>query len=261
STYVKSLGFKDAKDAEGETAMVGVTNGFGKQTVIKGTIVGVLKPGIIDAGGVTVNRSFNQAVYAFQTEGVPPQVRQQFQMVTARFDVNMASEELVKLKEEIKKKGYDGQTFEDRIGTFKQVVDGIIMALNLFGAIALLAASFGIINTLLMAVQERTKEIGLMKAMGMRGQRIFLLFTGEAVMLGFWGSLLGVLAAIGIGNVINHVAITSFLKGLVGLELLSFPLQSVAGIMAIVIGIAFLAGTLPALRAARQNPIDSLRYE
>jgi putative ABC transport system permease protein len=112
-----------------------------------------------------------------------------------------------------------------------------------------------------MSVQERTKEIGLMKAMGMGGGKIFLLFSGEAVMLGFWGSLIGSAVAIGIGQIINHFVLTTFLKDLEGLQLLAFSPASVAGIIGIVMGIAFLAGTLPAIRAARQNPIDSLRYE
>jgi putative ABC transport system permease protein len=196
-----------------------------------------------------------------QNTGLPAGATSTFQYATARFDANLSAAELTALKDRLKSAGYTAQTVEDQIGTFKSVIAGIVAVLNGFAVIALLAASFGIINTLLMSVQERTKEIGLMKAMGMGAGSIFLLFSGEAVMLGFWGSLLGSAAAIGAGNVINQVATTTFLKDLEGLHLLAFTPASVAGISGIVMGIAFLAGSLPAIRAARQNPIDSLRYE
>ena len=95
----------------------------------------------------------------------------------------------------------------------------------------------------------------------MRRQRIFLLFSAEAAMIGFWGSALGVLVAMVIGRIVNQVAAKNLISDLPGLSLLAFPWQSVAGTMLLIIGIAFLAGTLPAWRASRLNPIDALRYE
>ena len=77
-------------------------------------------------------------------------------------------------------------------GMFKTVIDGIVLVLNAFAIIALLAASFGIVNTLLMSVQERTREIGLMKAMGMGSGKVFGLFSLEAAFIGFLGSAIGV---------------------------------------------------------------------
>jgi putative ABC transport system permease protein len=135
------------------------------------------------------------------------------------------------------------------------------MVLNFFAGIALLAASFGIVNTLLMSVQERTKEIGLMKAVGMSRKKLFLIFSTEAILLGFWGSLLGSLAGVGVGKVVNRLATKTFLKDLVGFELTSFPAASIVAIMLIIMLIAFLAGTLPARRASKLDAIEALRYE
>jgi putative ABC transport system permease protein len=157
--------------------------------------------------------------------------------------------------------GYTGETVQDQLGAFKTVIRTITYVLDAFAVIALLAASFGIVNTLLMSVQERTKEIGLMKAMGMRSSRIFMLFSVEAILLGFWGSVIGVAAAILLGSFANRVASNGFLKDLPGFNLLAFPLKSVALIVLLILAISFIAGTLPARRAARQNPIDALRYE
>lgn len=152
-------------------------------------------------------------------------------------------------------------TVEDEIGMIRQVVNAITGVLTLFGAIALLAASFGIINTLYMSVQDRTREIGLMKAMGMGRLKVFLTFSVEALLIGFWGGITGIAGAIVAGSLLNDFAATSFLDGLTGLTLLQFSWPSMLIILVIIMFIAFLAGTFPANRAARLDPINALRYE
>ena len=131
----------------------------------------------------------------------------------------------------------------------------------MFAAIALFAASFGIINTLYMAVQERTREIGLMKAMGLSNAKVFVTFSLEAIMIGFWGSVLGIGAAMLAGIGINTIAKDSFLGDLTGFTLVQFSLQNIVMIIGIICLISFLAGTLPAVRASKLNPIEALRYE
>jgi putative ABC transport system permease protein len=157
--------------------------------------------------------------------------------------------------------GFAGTTVADQLGTFTTVVDGIILVLNAFALIALLAAGFGIINTLLMSVQERTREIGLMKAMGMSGGRIFTLFSTEAVFIGFLGSAIGAAVGIGVGSLVSSVLAGGLLAGLPGLQIVAFDPVSIGSVLALVMGIAFIAAVLPASRAARQSPIESLRYE
>jgi putative ABC transport system permease protein len=100
-----------------------------------------------------------------------------------------------------------------------------------------------------------------MKAMGLSSRKIFLLFSVEAILLGFWGSLLGSLAGIGIGLAANQYASSTFLKDLPGFNLTAFSPLSVLVIMLIIMAIAFIAGTVPARRASRKNPIEALRYE
>ena len=74
---------------------------------------------------------------------------------------------------------------------------------TIFGGIALLAAAIGIVNTLFMSVEERTREIGLDKALGMSSGRVYAEFATEAILLGFWGSVFGVVVAMIIGTVAN----------------------------------------------------------
>jgi putative ABC transport system permease protein len=211
--------------------------------------------------GATINKALVNALHTIQSEGQPATAQDHYVAVLARVSKNASDADVSAVKSQLDKKGYTAVTIKDQIGSFKQAIDAIVMVLNAFAAIALLAASFGIVNTLLMAVQERTKEIGLMKAMGMSGRKIYLLFSLEAILLGFWGSLLGSLAGIAIGTVVNRVASNTFLKDLPGFHLTAFSVPSVAIIMLIIMAIAFIAGTLPARRASRKDPIDALRYE
>ena len=136
-----------------------------------------------------------------------------------------------------------------------------MLVLNAFAIIALLAASFGIVNTLYMSVQERTREIGLMKAMGMGSCRVFSLFSLEAIVLGFLGSTLGVVVAMATGSLVSSALANSLLSGLPGLTLIAFDPISIALIIGLVTAIGFVAGTLPAARAANADPVNSLRYE
>ena len=140
-------------------------------------------------------------------------------------------------------------------------LDATLIVLNIFGAIALLAAAIGIINTLFMSVQERTREIGLDKALGMSNSNVFLSFSAEAIMLGFWGSIVGVIVAMIVGNIANALAHNSFLSDFPTFKLVIFEPITMLSIIAIIMLIAFLAGTLPARKASKKNPIDALRYE
>jgi putative ABC transport system permease protein len=100
-----------------------------------------------------------------------------------------------------------------------------------------------------------------MKAMGMSGGRVFSLFSLEAVFIGFLGSALGAIVSIAIGVPLSGLLSRTVLSGLPGLDILQYAPGSVATVILIVMALAFVAGTLPARRAARQNPIDALRYE
>lgn len=255
------LGFESAQDAIGKTVTFGVKKASGEVVEVKATVVGVQAQTLMSAAGALVNKPLLDEIYSLQTEGLPANITEQQPVITARFDTNLSEKELADLKQSLSDKGYDASTIEDQIGIFKQVISAIVMVLNFFAGIALLAASFGIVNTLLMAVQERTREIGLMKAMGMGRRKIFGLFATEAILIGFWGSLLGVLAGVGAGNIANAIAARTFLKDLIGFKLTAFPLTNLAFVVLLVMSIAFVAGTLPARRASKKDPIEALRTE
>ena len=261
SSYISLIGFNSAQDAVGKSVTIGISSATGQQSTVTALVRGVQQKSLVGGTGLTVNGSLLDELYRLQNAGLPVSSANRYQFAAAHFDPNFTPAQIASLKQRLKTGGYTGQTVDDQIGTFKAVISGIIGVLDAFAVIALLAAGFGIINTLLMSVQERTREIGLMKAMGMSGGRIFALFSLEAVALGLLGSGIGVVVAEIVRRVANHIVTTTYLKDLAGLQLLAFPVSGVALIIGLVVAISFLAGTLPAYKAARQNPIDSLRYE
>ncbi len=264
-SYVSYLGYSSNDDAIGKTVQLGLTSAvtYQKETV-SAKIVAVTNKSIMTAsfgtgstaGTMTMNQALTDSLYSFQSDNAD-----QYAIIFATLEPGMTKSEQSDVAKTITNEGYTAMTIDEAIGMFKSFIDAMAIVLTAFGAIALLAASFGIINTLFMAVQERTKEIGLMKAMGMSSRKVFLLFSTEAILIGFWGSIIGALVAIGVGAGVNAVANQTFLTDLPGFTLMMFPWYNIAIIVAVIMLIAFLAGTLPARRAAKQNPIDALRYE
>jgi putative ABC transport system permease protein len=167
----------------------------------------------------------------------------------------------LKYKKKLDVKGFRAETFADQKKRTYDAIGILQIGMNLFAFIALLAASFGIINTLVVAVMERTKEIGLQKALGMGRKKVFLLFSLESVLIGFWGAMLGVVVGIAVGIFANVFLAATYLGSFEGYSLFSFKPFSILWVVFLVCLIAFLAGVMPAFRASRLNPIEALRYE
>lgn len=258
-SYLDALGFTSAAAALGQTVEFGFENSNGVEQLIEAVVVAVTLPGFgPGADNAVPNAALKAAMYAAQSSADT----KEFSTATLWFDVeNMTTEQIDELQAEIEAAGYNSTSTADQLGTFTAVIDAIVMVLNAFAVIALIAAGFGIVNTLFMSVQERTREIGLMKAMGLASGRVFLLFSMEAVVIGLLGSLIGVGVGMGIGSVASDVLSRTVFSDLAGLQLVAFDLTSVLTVIVIVVSIAFVAGAFPAIKAARKDPIESLRYE
>lgn len=258
--YIAPMGFADYSSAIGQEVTIGITDALREQHTVTATIVGVQEPTLFGTTA-SLNDTLTTELFDAQSTGLPVSATEEFASAVAHFDAASTDQQISTITADLAAAGYSATTVADQIGTFQSVIDGIILVLNAFAVIALLAAGFGIVNTLLMSVQERTREIGLMKAMGMSGGRIFALFSTEAVFIGFLGSAIGSAVGIALGSVVSSVLAGGFLSGLVGLQLIAFTPISIVSVILLVMAIALVAAVLPASRAARQSPIDSLRYE
>lgn len=258
--YLEPLGLGSAEQAVGRFITIAYKDGNETLHERQVTIVGVQERSLMGGADTNISPQFASEIYDAQTRGLSS-LANRYPAILVKYDRNLSEQQVADLKKTMDDRGYSAQTLEDQIGMISKVIDTILLILNLFGVIALLAATFGIVNTLLMAVNERTSEIGLMKALGADRRTIFMMFAAEAVSIGFWGGILGIGVSMGIGAVANHLAADTFLKDLVGLQILSFPflpsLMTLIGVMVL----AFLAGALPAVKASKMDPISALRYE
>ena len=261
--YIENLGFKNAENALGKTIKMQFSNQFnGEKKVYDFKISGVMNKNLVQNQLTVISNEFKKEILAFQQKNMPEAQKEKYFAATATLKPEFRSEEKLQIvKNAGDKEKYTITTYADQIKNLTNVVNAITGGLTVFGSIALLAASFGIINTLYMSVRERTREIGLMKAMGLSNGKIFQLFSIEAILIGVIGSILGILLASLAGAALNNFATANFLKGLEGFELTKFTLQNNTAITIAIALVSFLAGALPARSASKKDPIEALRYE
>lgn len=261
----KVLGYENVADIVGETVQIAVPKNLACYTAIKRSkcqeildvkVSGTQAPGILSMGGSRANLTLWNRINAINYEGMPAETNRSYQ---ATADVE--PDKIKDVQKDLEEIGLKAMSVEDEVGMFQSFFDAILIVFNIFGGIALVAASIGIINTLFMSVQERTREIGLDKALGMSNGKVFLSFSAEAIMLGFWGSVFGIIISIILGNVANVVSHETFLKEFPTFQLAVFEPLTMIAIVGVIMFIAFLAGTLPARKASKKDPIDALRYE
>lgn len=130
------------------------------------------------------------------------------------------------------------------------------------GSIALFVAAIGIINTMVMAVLERTREIGVMRAVGAKRSTVSRLFTLEASLLGFFGGVFGITFGYGLIQLANIFINTQLAANAVSnRNIISLPVWLILTVIISTTVIGILSGLYPAHRAARLNPVEALRHE
>jgi len=166
------------------------------------------------------------------------------------------------LEVSIKNLGFNAFSLLDAsksLRTFFSVFDSL---LGIFGALALAVATLGIVNTLVMSILERRREIGVLKALGAADSDVQRLFFVEAGVMGLLGGILGVTFGWLLGRAVTYgTNVYLHRQNLNSIELSSVPWWLVLGALVFAVLVSLAAGLYPASRAAKLNPVDALRYE
>jgi ABC-type antimicrobial peptide transport system permease subunit len=170
---------------------------------------------------------------------------------------------LADVRTKLKQMGLGSFSIVDQLDQIRTVFLIINSVLGLLGGISLLVASFGIANTMIMSILERTREIGIMKAIGAEDREIKLIFFFEAAVIGVVGGVIGSIAAWLIDVVANRLAYRFILKpqGASFVDFFHLPPWLWLGAILFALGVSILAALYPSARAARIDPVRALRHD
>ena len=140
---------------------------------------------------------------------------------------------------------------DDLLNQIAEISGYLSLAAWVISLITILGSSIALMNIMLVSVTERTREIGVRKALGAKKSIIAGQFLMETIMIGQFGGILGIILGIGIGILISTVANFNF----------TTPWMAMLAATAVTLLVAVIAGLFPALKAAKLDPVESLRYE
>ncbi len=182
-----------------------------------------------------------------------------FSQVTIDFDPKMPYKTL---RDSVEAQGFRTFSFAEQFEELQRAFFYFDLALGVIGLIALITASLGIVNTMIMSVNERRKEIGVLKSLGADESEIRNLFLVESGLIGVIGTSAGILFGWGITRIVSAVA-QAYMKreGIPEVDLFALPWWLIGIALAVGIGVSVLAGLYPAARAARVDPVAALRNE
>src|SRR5699024_8365906 len=194
TTWLGALDIDDVENADqaiGQTVVVGAQDLEGNTDTVEAEIVGVAEETINGTGTQPIpSHGLNQEIAEINnTAGDTTRASTYMQEDVTEEDDDDNEQQI---QDDLAEIDMVGQTVEDQMGMISGIIDAVTWVFNGFALIALLAASFGIVNTLLISVQERTRQIGLYKALGMTNGKVFTLFSTEAIVIGLLGSIIGI---------------------------------------------------------------------
>ena len=155
-------------------------------------------------------------------------------------------------------------TDEQLLGAVMTIVNSVNVTLQLVAAVSLLAAAFGVVNTMMTAITERRREIGVLRAIGGKRNTIFRIFIVESGLYGLFGGIVGVVvgltASMFAAPLITQGVAGELLKG-ANLEVINFDVTVITAAIGLSLIIAILAGLYPAWKASKLTPVEAISYE
>ena len=165
-------------------------------------------------------------------------------------------------RKKIEAMGFETVSVVDTVTQINNLFASLRLLLALLGTVALSVAALGMFNTLTVSLLERTHEVGLMKAMGMKSHEVQELFLTESMIMGFAGGICGLILGFTAGKVLGLVlSVFAVFKGVGYLDVASLPIIFVVLILGLSLVVGFATGIYPAARAKRISALDALRYE
>ncbi|MCL4384242.1 ABC transporter permease [Patescibacteria group bacterium] len=166
------------------------------------------------------------------------------------------------IRKQIETMGYDTSSVADTVAQINTLFATVRNALMILGLVALFVAALGMLNTLTISLLEKTREVGLMKVMGMKSAKIQELFLTESMIMGFYGGVLGILLGAALGFILSFgLSIMSVTKGFGLVAVAYIPLGMIIGIILLSLVVGLITGIFPAQRATKISALDALRYE
>ena len=166
------------------------------------------------------------------------------------------------VRKKIEALGYTTRSVVDTVAQINSLFSTARVLLALLGVIALTVAALGMFNTLTVSLLERTREVGLMKAMGMKSEEIQELFLTESMIMGLSGGILGILVGFLAGKALGvFLSFFAIFKGVGFVDVSYTPLTLIVGIIFLSLVVGMLTGLYPAKRATKISALDALRYE
>ncbi len=164
-------------------------------------------------------------------------------------------DEVIEIQKQIQDMGYGAYSLQDALKAAQESASQLQMLLGAIGGVSLLVAAIGIMNTMMMSIYERTKEIGIIKVLGCRMRNIAELFLTEAAYIGLIGGLIGLGISYGLSTLLNQFVMQS-----VGMRSV-IPLYLSLGAVLFSIVVALISGMYPAIRAMKLSALSAIRSE
>lgn len=167
-----------------------------------------------------------------------------------------------RIRKQIENIGFSTEYVGDTVDQISQFFSLFRLVLAAFGSIALAVAALGTFNTLTVSLLERTREVGLLKALGMRNKDVYKLFLAESLIIGGLGGILGLFLGIFGGQLVNFVLyILAARAGVEKIGIFVTPMAFAFAVAAFALVVGFVTGWYPSRRAMKIDPLDALRYE
>lgn len=176
--------------------------------------------------------------------------------------VALSQQALPELRQKVEAMGYVTRSVVDTVDQIENIFATTRLLLGLLGMAALLVASLGMFNTLTVSLLERTREVGLMKALGMKSTEVKELFLIESLTMGLLGGFLGLFLGFAAGKLLSFLlSIFSLAKGVGWMDVSLIPVSFVFVIIFLAILVGIVTGLYPAKRARHISALNALRYE